>query len=98
MGHAAQASGSGTAYCLLAPDGVPYLLLGHAFTLTLEEPSGTVGVDSVLGRVLQSVVDDEDCGLGNTLEALLELLDLERLANNAQQQYVCGAQRLHHIP
>nr|KAF6282147.1 DEAD-box helicase 54 [Myotis myotis] len=64
----------------------------HAEYLTLsrphEEPSGAVGVDGVLGRVPQSVVDDEDCGLRNTLEASLELRGLGRVADNAQQQYV----------
>lgn len=50
--------------------------------------AGAVGVDGVLGRVPQSVVDDEDCGLRNTLEASLELRGLCRVADNAQQQYV----------
>lgn len=42
----------------------------------------------MLGRVPQSVVDDEDCSLRNTLEASLELQGLGRVADNAQQQYV----------
>lgn len=50
--------------------------------------AGAVGVDGVLGRVPQSVVDEEDCGLRNTLEASLELRGLGRVADNAQQQYV----------
>ncbi|KAK1340840.1 hypothetical protein QTO34_017235 [Cnephaeus nilssonii] len=35
------------------------------------------------------VVDNEDCGLQNTLEASLQLWGLGRVAGNAQQQYVC---------
>lgn len=50
--------------------------------------AGAAGTDGVLGRVPQSVVDDEDCGLRNTLEASLELRSLGRVADNAQQQYV----------
>lgn len=44
--------------------------------------------DGVLGRVPQSVVDDEDGGLRASLESSLELCGLGRVANNAQQQYV----------
>lgn len=95
VGRVARAGRSGTAYSLVAPDEVPYLLdlhlfLGRALTLARphEEPSGAVGVDGVLGRVPQSVVDEEDCGLRNTLEASLELRGLGRVADNAQQQYV----------
>ena len=50
--------------------------------------AGTEGGDGVLGRVPQGVVDDEDCGLRTSLEASLELRGLNRVANNAQQQYV----------
>jgi ATP-dependent RNA helicase DDX54/DBP10 len=95
VGRVARAGRSGTAYSLVAPDEVPYLLDLHLFlgrSLTLarphEETPGAVGVDGVLGRVPQSVVDDEDGGLRNTLEVSLELQGLGRVAGNAQQQYV----------
>lgn len=95
VGRVARAGRSGTAYSLVAPDEVPYLLDLHLFlgrSLALarphEEPSGAAGADGVLGRVPQSVVDDEDCGLRSTLEASLELRSLGRVADNAQQQYV----------
>ncbi|XP_016058581.1 PREDICTED: ATP-dependent RNA helicase DDX54 [Miniopterus natalensis] len=95
VGRVARAGRSGTAYSLVAPDEVPYLLdlhlfLGRAISLARphEEPSGSAGTDGVLGRVPQSVVDDEDCGLRSTLEASLELQGLGRVADNAQQQYV----------
>ncbi|ELK26561.1 ATP-dependent RNA helicase DDX54 [Myotis davidii] len=42
----------------------------------------------VLGQVTQSVVDDEDCGLRNTLEVSLELRGLGCVSHNTQQQYV----------
>uniref|UniRef100_A0A8C6E7H1 ATP-dependent RNA helicase DDX54 n=1 Tax=Moschus moschiferus TaxID=68415 RepID=A0A8C6E7H1_MOSMO len=95
VGRVARAGRSGTAYSLVAPDEVPYLLdlhlfLGRALTLARppEEPTGTEGRDGVLGRVPQGVVDDEDCGLRTSLEASLELRGLSRVADNAQQQYV----------
>ncbi|XP_059974061.1 ATP-dependent RNA helicase DDX54 [Mesoplodon densirostris] len=95
VGRVARAGRSGTAYSLVAPDEVPYLLdlhlfLGRALTLARphEEPSGVGGGDGVLGRVPQGVVDDEDCGLRTSLETSLELRGLGRVADNAQQQYV----------
>lgn len=50
--------------------------------------AGAVSVDGVLGRVPQSVVDDEEGGLQSTLVASLELRGLGRVADNAQRQYV----------
>ncbi|XP_037672539.1 ATP-dependent RNA helicase DDX54 [Choloepus didactylus] len=95
VGRVARAGRSGTAYSLVAPDEVPYLLdlhlfLGRGLALARshEEPSGEAAVDGVLGRVPQSVLDEEDGGLQSTLEASLELQGLGRVADNAQQQYV----------
>ncbi|XP_050014895.1 ATP-dependent RNA helicase DDX54 [Alexandromys fortis] len=95
VGRVARAGRSGTAYSLVAPDEVPYLLDLHLFlgrSVTLAQPhqesSDAVGGDGVLGRVPQSVVDDEDSGLQTALEASLELRSLHRVADNAQQQYV----------
>ncbi|XP_014444518.1 ATP-dependent RNA helicase DDX54 [Tupaia chinensis] len=95
VGRVARAGRSGTAYSLVAPDELPYLLDLHLFlgrSLSLarphEEPSGAVTADGVLGRVPQSVVDDEDSSLQNTLEASMELRGLGRVADNAQQQYM----------
>ncbi|KAM5311720.1 ATP-dependent RNA helicase DDX54 [Glossophaga mutica] len=92
VGRVARAGRSGTAYSLVAPDEVPYLLdlhlfLGRALSLASpqEEPSGA---DGVLGRVPQSLVDDEDCSLRSALEASLELRGLRHVADNALQQYV----------
>ncbi|EHA97657.1 ATP-dependent RNA helicase DDX54 [Heterocephalus glaber] len=95
VGRVARAGRSGTAYSLVSPDEVPYLLDLHLFvgrTLSLappnQEPTGAGSVDGVLGRVPQSVVDDEDGGLRAALEVSLELRSLGRVADNAQQQYV----------
>nr|XP_045743552.1 ATP-dependent RNA helicase DDX54 isoform X2 [Mirounga angustirostris] len=95
VGRVARAGRSGTAYSLVAPDEVPYLLDLHLFlgrALTPARPyegsSGAVSVDGVLGQVPQSVVDDEEGGLQGTLVASLELRGLGRVADNAQRQYV----------
>ncbi|ELK37170.1 ATP-dependent RNA helicase DDX54 [Myotis davidii] len=47
-----------------------------------------VNMDGVLSQVPQSMVDEEDCGLRNTLEVSLELRGLGCKADNAQQQYM----------
>ncbi|XP_026370701.2 ATP-dependent RNA helicase DDX54 [Ursus arctos] len=95
VGRVARAGRSGTAYSLVAPDEVPYLLdlhlfLGRALTPAPRHEgfSGAGGTDGVLGRVPQSVVDDEEGSLRSTLAAALELRGLGRVADNAQQQYV----------
>ncbi|XP_028609753.1 ATP-dependent RNA helicase DDX54 [Grammomys surdaster] len=95
VGRVARAGRSGTAYSLVAPDEVPYLLdlhlfLGRSVTLARphEEPSGAAARDGVLGRVPQSIVDDEDSSLQTAMEASLDLQCLQRVANNSQQQYV----------
>ncbi|XP_077016011.1 ATP-dependent RNA helicase DDX54 [Tamandua tetradactyla] len=95
VGRVARAGRSGTAYSLVAPDEVPYLLdlhlfLGRSLTLARSqpEPPGEVAADGMLGRVPQGVLDDEDGGLRSALEASLELRGLGRVAHNAQQQYV----------
>ncbi|XP_025874642.2 ATP-dependent RNA helicase DDX54 [Vulpes vulpes] len=92
VGRVARAGRSGTAYSLVAPDEVPYLLDLHLFlgrALTPARPhEGSLGVDGVLGRVPQSVVDDEESGLQSILTSSLELGGLSRVADNAQQQYV----------
>nr|KAF6322485.1 hypothetical protein mPipKuh1_008486 [Pipistrellus kuhlii] len=94
-GHVPRADRSGTVYSLVTPDEVPYLLdlhlfLGHVLILACphEEPSSAVSVDCVLGRVPQSIIDEEDCSLRNTLEASLELWALGCMDDKAQQQRV----------
>lgn len=61
---------------------------GMASDWALGGVTGAVGMDGVLGRVPQSVVDEEDSGLQSTLEVSLELRGLGRVADNAQQQYM----------
>ncbi|XP_061226548.1 ATP-dependent RNA helicase DDX54 [Neopsephotus bourkii] len=92
VGRVARAGRSGTAYSLVAPDEMPYvfdlhLFLGHPLVLagTQEMPADAGGV---LGRVPQSLVDDEECLLLTDHEASLELRSLRRVADNAHKQYL----------
>ncbi|XP_033924195.1 ATP-dependent RNA helicase DDX54 isoform X2 [Melopsittacus undulatus] len=92
VGRVARAGRSGTAYSLVAPDEMPYvfdlhLFLGCPLVLagTQEMPADAGGV---LGRVPQSLVDDEECLLLTDHEGSLELRSLRRVADNAQKQYL----------
>uniref|UniRef100_A0A8C5TUR9 ATP-dependent RNA helicase DDX54 n=1 Tax=Malurus cyaneus samueli TaxID=2593467 RepID=A0A8C5TUR9_9PASS len=92
VGRVARAGRSGTAYSLVAPDEMPYvfdlhLFLGRSLILAgaQEMPADAGGV---LGRVPQSLVDDEECLLLTDHEGSLELRSLRRVADNAQKQYL----------
>ncbi|NXI70493.1 DDX54 helicase, partial [Anseranas semipalmata] len=92
VGRVARAGRSGTAYSLVAPDEMPYvfdlhLFLGRPLVLAgaQEMPADT---DGVLGRVPQSLVDDEECLLLTDHEGSLELQSLRRVADNAHKQYL----------
>ncbi|KAJ7423709.1 ATP-dependent RNA helicase DDX54 [Willisornis vidua] len=92
VGRVARAGRSGTAYSLVAPDEMPYvfdlhLFLGRPLILAgaQEMPAEAGGV---LGRVPQSLVDDEECLLLTDHEGSLELRSLRRVADNAHKQYL----------
>ncbi|NWS14524.1 DDX54 helicase, partial [Pachyramphus minor] len=98
VGRVARAGRSGTAYSLVAPDEMPYvfdlhLFLGRPLVLAgaQEMPAGEAGsgyAGGVLGRVPQSLVDDEESLLLTDHEGSLELRSLRRVADNAQKQYL----------
>ncbi|NWR75977.1 DDX54 helicase, partial [Centropus unirufus] len=92
VGRVARAGRSGTAYSLVAPDEMPYvfdlhLFLGRPLVLAgaQELPADAGGV---LGRVPQSLVDDEESLLVTDHEGSLELRSLRRVAENAHKQYL----------
>ncbi|KAK2523027.1 Ddx54 [Columba guinea] len=92
VGRVARAGRSGTAYSLVAPDEMPYVFDLHLF---LGRPLVLAGAqempadaDGVLGRVPQSLVDDEECLLLTDQEGSLELRSLRRVAENAHKQYL----------
>ncbi|XP_064582941.1 ATP-dependent RNA helicase DDX54 [Zonotrichia leucophrys gambelii] len=92
VGRVARAGRSGTAYSLVAPDEMPYvfdlhLFLGRPLVLAgAQEMPADAG--DVLGRVPQSLVDDEECLLLTDHESSLELRSLRRVADNAHKQYL----------
>ncbi|NXK55481.1 DDX54 helicase, partial [Chauna torquata] len=101
VGRVARAGRSGTAYSLVAPDEMPYvfdlhLFLGRPLVLAgaQEMPAEmtwcpwAADAGGVLGRVPQSLVDDEECLLLTDHEGSLELQSLRRVADNAHKQYL----------
>ncbi|NXV76464.1 DDX54 helicase, partial [Atlantisia rogersi] len=96
VGRVARAGRSGTAYSLVAPDEMPYvfdlhLFLGRPLILAgaQEMPAGKApDAGGVLGRVPQSLVDDEECLLVTDHEGSLEVRSLRRVADNAHKQYL----------
>ncbi|NXK24264.1 DDX54 helicase, partial [Arenaria interpres] len=103
VGRVARAGRSGTAYSLVAPDEMPYvfdlhLFLGRPLVLAgaQEMPAGdtmsplpwAADAGGVLGRVPQSLVDDEESLLLTDHEGSLELRSLRRVADNAHKQYL----------
>ncbi|NXU52380.1 DDX54 helicase, partial [Turnix velox] len=101
VGRVARAGRSGTAYSLVAPDEMPYvfdlhLFLGRPLILAgaQEMPAVTplspraADAGDVLGRVPQSLVDDEECLLLTDHQGSLELRNLRRVADNAHKQYL----------
>ncbi|XP_077152616.1 ATP-dependent RNA helicase DDX54 [Ranitomeya variabilis] len=91
VGRVARAGRSGTAYSLVASDETPYvydlhLFLGRPLKLAGETFSDT-DIDGVMGRVPQSLIDDEDALLITDRERSLELQNLHHVAENAYKQY-----------
>ncbi|XP_072207538.1 ATP-dependent RNA helicase DDX54 isoform X2 [Excalfactoria chinensis] len=92
VGRVARAGRSGTAYSLVAPDEMPYIFDLHLFLgrplILASGQEMPADADGVLGRVPQSLVDDEECLLLTDHEGSLELQSLRRVADNAQKQYL----------
>ncbi|XP_061865939.1 ATP-dependent RNA helicase DDX54 [Colius striatus] len=92
VGRVARAGRSGTAYSLVAPDEMPYVFDLHLFLgrplLLASAQDMPADAGGVLGRVPQSLVDDEECLLLTDQEGSLELRSLRRVADNAHKQYL----------
>ncbi|XP_036436067.1 ATP-dependent RNA helicase DDX54 [Colossoma macropomum] len=91
VGRVARAGRSGTAFSLVCPDEVPFvydlhLFLGRPMDLaTLDHPQDA---DGVIGRVPQSILDDEEAHLLTSHENSLDLQNLKRVSENAYKQYL----------
>ncbi|XP_078523287.1 ATP-dependent RNA helicase DDX54 isoform X1 [Lissotriton helveticus] len=92
VGRVARAGRSGTAYSLVAIDEIPYILDLHLFLgrpLKLANPQDPpADPDGVIGRVPQSIIDDEESLLLADHEASLDLQNLKRVSENAYKQYL----------
>lgn len=92
VGRVARAGRTGTAYSLVSPDELPYVLDVHLFlgkSLNIAQPSSTQdnAWDSVYGKVSQALVDSENDSL-QRFKSVNELKDLERVSKNAYSQYL----------
>ncbi|KAJ8408684.1 hypothetical protein AAFF_G00253190 [Aldrovandia affinis] len=91
VGRVARAGRSGTAYSLVCSDEVPFvydlhLFLGRPIQLAL--PDQPQDVDSVFGRVPQTILDDEEARLITVHQNSLDLQNLQRISENAYKQYL----------
>ncbi|XP_053558139.1 ATP-dependent RNA helicase DDX54 [Bombina bombina] len=91
VGRVARAGRSGTAYSLVAPDEMPYVYDLHLFLGRPLKLAGSYEMDDeqdgVLGRVPQTVIDDEESLLITDHERSLDLQNLHHVAENAYKQY-----------
>nr|XP_054754482.1 LOW QUALITY PROTEIN: ATP-dependent RNA helicase DDX54-like [Lytechinus pictus] len=94
VGRVARAGRTGTAYSLVAPDEVPYLIDLHLFLgkdiALFKKDDKISGEDDTgkLGRVPQSVVDDEESLLRNYHKMSTDLAGLKRPASNAMKNFL----------
>ncbi|KAI5615635.1 ATP-dependent RNA helicase DDX54, partial [Silurus asotus] len=91
VGRVARAGRSGRAFSLVCPDEVPFVYDLHLFLgrpLHLATIDHTQDVDGVLGRVPQSILDDEDAQVFAAHENSLDLENLKRISENAYKQYL----------
>ncbi|XP_068095990.1 ATP-dependent RNA helicase DDX54 [Hyperolius riggenbachi] len=93
VGRVARAGRSGTAYSLVAPDETPYvydlhLFVGRPLKLAGDpQPDIDQDTDGILGKVPQSLIDDEDALLITDRERSLDLQNLQRVSENAYKHY-----------
>ncbi|KAF6733163.1 ATP-dependent RNA helicase DDX54 [Oryzias melastigma] len=91
VGRVGRAGRSGSTYSLICPDEMPFLYDLHLFLgrpvqfATLDH---TQECDGVLGRVPQSILDDEGSHLITAHENSLDLQNLHRVSENAYKQYL----------
>ncbi|XP_071476984.1 ATP-dependent RNA helicase DDX54-like [Diadema antillarum] len=93
VGRVARAGRSGTAYSIIAPDELPYLIdlhlfLGKDIALVKKDSKISVEADGHLGRVPQSVVDEEESLLRNYHKRSTDLAALTRVVGNAMKHYL----------
>ncbi|XP_026988774.1 ATP-dependent RNA helicase DDX54 [Tachysurus fulvidraco] len=91
VGRVARAGRSGRAFSLICLDEVPFVYDLHLFlgrSLHLATVDHSHDADGVLGRVPQSILDDEDSHVLAAHEKGLDLQNLKRISENAYKQYL----------
>ncbi|XP_053340730.1 ATP-dependent RNA helicase DDX54 [Clarias gariepinus] len=91
VGRVARAGRSGKAFSLVCLDEVAFVYDLHLFLgkpLHLATIDHSEDADGVLGRVPQSILDDEDAHVLAAHENSLELENLKRVSENAYKQYL----------
>ncbi|XP_018562547.1 ATP-dependent RNA helicase DDX54 [Anoplophora glabripennis] len=88
VGRCARAGRSGTAYSLISPDEYAYLLDLHLFLgrpLSISTPGKK---DGVVGRIPQSLLEEQQSSLITLHENYADLVSLRKVAENGYQQYI----------
>ncbi|KAK3526859.1 hypothetical protein QTP86_000719 [Hemibagrus guttatus] len=91
VGRVARAGRSGRAFSLVCLDEVPFVFDLHLFLgrpLHLATIEHSQDADGVLGRVPQSILDDEDSHVVTAHENCLDLQNIKRVSENAYKQYL----------
>ncbi|EZA51658.1 hypothetical protein DMN91_003618 [Ooceraea biroi] len=93
VGRCARAGRTGTAYNIVSADEYPYLLDLHLFLgrpLTIVPPAGsaTGDVESAVGKLPQTMVEEELAELINWHNNSTDLTNMQKVCNNAYQQYI----------
>ncbi|XP_071804634.1 ATP-dependent RNA helicase DDX54-like [Asterias amurensis] len=91
VGRVARAGRSGKSYSLIGPDELPYLLDLHLFlgrSLKLGSPHETEDEDGLIGRVPQSIIDEEGELVAHYHNQSVELEGLQKACNNAAKHYL----------
>uniref|UniRef100_A0A3P8WEB3 RNA helicase n=1 Tax=Cynoglossus semilaevis TaxID=244447 RepID=A0A3P8WEB3_CYNSE len=91
VGRVGRAGRSGVTYSLVCPDEMALVYDLHLFLgrpVQFATPEHTRDSDGVFGRVPQSVLDDEGSHLVTLHENSLDLLNLQRVSENAYKQYL----------
>jgi len=91
VGRCARAGRDGTAFCLVSPDELCYLLDLHLFLgrpLTFAPPGVCASSPSSLGRIPQSLIEQELAEIISWQEDETELGALKKVSENAYMMYV----------
>ncbi|XP_032670778.1 ATP-dependent RNA helicase DDX54 isoform X2 [Odontomachus brunneus] len=92
VGRCARAGRAGTAYNIVSADEYPYLLDLHLFLgrplLIVPTTGSTENMESAVGKMPQTMIEEELAELINWHDGSIDLTNMQKVCNNAYQQYV----------